>query len=325
MAAAVQVREGHVDVTGGRIWYRVVGSGEAVPLVTVHGGPGATHDYLEPLAAIADNRPVVFYDQLGAGRSDQPDDVSLWTNARFVDELGRLLDGLDLARVHLLGQSWGTIIAAEYALERPDRLASLVLADPCLSIPRYAAGAAALRAALPAEVRAVLDRHEAAGTMDSEEYEAASMEFYRRHVCRLDPWPDVLVQTFAQLNRVVYERMQGPSEFVITGIHEDYDATERLGRLAVPTLFLCGRFDETRPEETAWYQSLVPGSELVVFEHSSHVPHLEEPGRYLQVLRDFMDRAEQAPALGTRGQDEAKGDLSPTSTPPSGPPTLRDG
>jgi proline iminopeptidase len=303
MTAAAQVREGHVDVTGGRIWYRVVGGGEAVPLVTVHGGPGATHDYLEPLEGVADDRPVIFYDQLGAGRSDQPDDVSLWTNARLVDELTRLLDGLDLARVHLLGQSWGTIIAAEYALERPDRLASLILADPCLSIPRYAAAAAALRAALPAAVRAVLDRHEAAGTTDSEEYETASMEYYRRHVCRLDPWPDVLVRTFAQLNRVIYEQMAGPSEFVISGIHKDYDISDRLGRLALPTLFLCGRYDEMRPEETAWYHSLVSGSELVVFENSSHVPHLEEPGRYLQVLRDFMHRTEGVPAPRTHPQD----------------------
>jgi hypothetical protein len=148
--AAAATQEGHVAVTGGHVWYRVVGDGDAIPLVTVHGGPGATHDYLEPLSALADERPVVFYDQLGAGKSDAPDDVNLWTNDRLVDELGRLLDELDLARVHLLGQSWGAIVAAEYALQRPDRLVGVVLADPCLSMPRFAAGAAALRAALPA-------------------------------------------------------------------------------------------------------------------------------------------------------------------------------
>jgi len=229
------------------------------------------------------------------GDPTPPDDVGLWTNDRLIDELGRLLDALDLPRLHLLGQSWGTIIAAEYALKRPDRLVSLVLADPCLSIPRYAAGATALRAALPADVRATLDRHEAAGTTDSTEYEAAAMEYNRRHLCRLDPWPEPLTRAFAQLNYAIYEHMQGPNEFTITGAEKDYDVTKRLGELAVPTLFLCGRHDETRPEETSWYHSLVPGAELVVFEHSSHVPHLEEPERFLQVLRDFLYRTEEAP------------------------------
>jgi proline iminopeptidase len=160
---------------------------------------------------------VVFYDQLGAGKSDVPEDVSLWTNDRMIEELGQVIDALGFPRVHLLGQSWGTIIAAEYALHSPGRLAGLVLSDPCLSMPRFAAGAAALRTALPAPVRAVLDRHEAAGTMDSEEYQEATMEFYRRYVCRLDPWPDALMRTFGQLNQPTYERMQGPNEFIITG------------------------------------------------------------------------------------------------------------
>jgi proline iminopeptidase len=288
----LHVSEGYVEVRGGRVWYQVVGDGIGIPLVTIHGGPGGTHDYLEPLEALADERQVVFYDQLGAGKSDVPDDVSLWTNDRLVEEVEAVLDAVGSRRVHLLGQSWGTIVAAEYALSFPERLASLVLSDPCLSIPRFAAATAALRAALPADVQAILARHEAAGTTDSEEYQEASMEFYRRHVCRLDPWPDALMRTFGQLNPTIYERMQGPNEFVITGIHKDYDVTDRLGGLTVPTLFMCGRYGETRPEETEYYQSLVPGAEAVIFEESSHLPHLEEPARYTQVLRGFLRRWE---------------------------------
>ena len=294
MAADVHTEEGYAEVRGGRTWYSVVGEGTAVPLVTVHGGPGGTHDYLEPLAALADERQVVFYDQLGAGKSDAPEDISLWTNDRMVEELGQVLDTLGYSRVHLLGQSWGTIIAAEYALRSPGRLAGLILSDPCLSIPRFAAATAALRATLPAQVRAVLDRHEAAGSMDSQEYEQAAMEFYNRYVCRLNPWPDALIRTFGQLNQSIYERMQGPSEFIITGIHKDYDITDRLGSLAVPTLFICGRYGETRPEETEFYRSLVPEAELVIFEESSHLPHLEEQERYLQVLRDFLHRFDRS-------------------------------
>lgn len=293
MVADVHTEEGYVEVDGGRTWYRVVGNGRAVPLVTVHGGPGGTHDYLEPLAALADERPVVFYDQLGAGKSDAPEDIRLWTNDRMVEELGQVLDALGYPQVHLLGQSWGTIIAAEYALRSQGRLAGLVLSDPCLSMPRFAAATKALRATLPAQVRTVLDRHEAAGSTDSEEYEQAVMEFYGRFVCRLNPWPDVLMRTFGQANQSIYERMQGPNEFIITGIHKDYDITDRLGSVAVPTLFICGRYGETRPEETEFYRSLVPGAELVIFEESSHLPHLEEPERYLQVLRDFLGRSDR--------------------------------
>lgn len=292
MAATVPTREGQVPVLGGSIWYKVVGEGGGIPLLTVHGGPGFTHDYLEPLEALADERPVIFYDQLGAGKSDKPDDVRLWHNDRFVDELGRLIDVLAVDRVHLLGQSWGTILVTEYALQRPDKVASLILANPALSVPRFAAAGAALRAALPPDVQAVLDRHEAEGTTDSAEYEEASMAFYHRHVCRLDPWPAALMRSFTQYNPIIYETMQGPSEFTITGIHKDYDVTGRLPELTMPTLFLCGRYDEMRPEDTAWYASLVPGAELVVFEQSSHVPHLEEPERYLQVLRDFLRRVD---------------------------------
>jgi proline iminopeptidase len=290
--------EGYAEVPGGRVWYRISGSGPGIPLATVHGGPGATHDYLEPLEELGADRPVLFYDQLGAGKSDAPDDIGLWTNDRLVDELQQVLDAAGLDRVHLLGQSWGTMPAAEFALRQPGRVCSLVLSDPLLSMPLFAAGAAALRAALPAEVRDVLDRHEQAGTMDSEEYQEASMEFNRRYVCRLDPLPEPLLRSFGQLNESIYERMQGPSEFMITGIHKDYDITGRLGEITVPTLFICGRYGETRPEETTLYHSMTPGSELEIFEESSHVPHLEEPERYLQVLRDFLQRAEQPTSTG---------------------------
>ena len=231
-----KVTEGRVDVPGGRAWYKIVGAGPGLPLVTVHGGPGATHDYLEPLEALGEDRPVVFYDQLGAGKSDAPDDMELWTNDRLLDELERVLDATGLARVHLLGQSWGTMPAAEVALRAPGRLCSLILSDPVLSMPLFAAGATALRTALPAEVREVLDRHEAAGTMDSEEYQEASMEFNRRYVCRLDPWPEPLLRSFSQANLAIYEQMQGPSEFMITGTHKDYDITGRLSEITVPTL-----------------------------------------------------------------------------------------
>lgn len=291
-SATYEVREGYVPVPGGQVWYKIVGSGDAVPLLTLHGGPGAPHDYLEPLAELANERPVVFYDQLGCGNSDQPDDNSLWRIERFVEELGQVRAALGLERVHLLGQSWGTMLATDYALTRPAGLTSLIMADPALSTPRFMADTAALRAALPDEVQEILDRHEAAGTTTSEEYEAATMVFYQRHMCRLDPWPDPLMRSFTRLSQSVYNYMWGPNEFFITGTLKGYDRTERLREIPVPTLFLCGRYDEATPEATEWYRSLLPASVLVIFEQSSHMPHIEEPEHYLQVVRNFLKRVE---------------------------------
>ncbi len=288
-----QGREGYISVPGGRVWYRVLGLGGAVPLLTLHGGPGFPHDYLEPLERLSDERPVIFYDQLGCGRSDRPENPALWRAERFVEELRQVREALGLERVHILGQSWGSMLATDYALTRPTGLVSLVLASPPLSIPRWLKDLADYRSRLPGEVQEVLDRNEAAGTTDSEEYEAATMEFYRRHLCRLDPWPDAMQRMMAGVGLPVYNAMWGPNEFFMTGNLLDYDRTGRLHEITVPTLFTCGRYDEATPDATAWYQSLLPGSEIAVFEQSAHVPHLEETGRYLQVVRDFLCRVDR--------------------------------
>jgi proline iminopeptidase len=251
-----------------------------------------THDYLEALAGLADERPVVFYDQLGSGNSDRPDDPSLWHVQRFVAELAAVRAVLGYPRLHLFGHSWGSIMAAEYALTRPVGLVSVVFAGPALSYPRYAAGAAALRADLPIAVQQTLDRHEAAGTTASEEYEAATVEYYQRNLGPMDPPPEALRRSLAVMGQQVYATMQGPNEFVVTGNLKNYDCTDRLGELSLPTLFTCGRADIVRPEEAEYYHRLAPGSELVIFEQSRHAPHMEESEHYVTVLRDFLRRAE---------------------------------
>jgi proline iminopeptidase len=184
------------------------------------------------------------------------------------------------------------MLATDYALTRPAGIVSLILASPPLSIPRWLADAAVYRAELPAEVRATLDQHEAAGTTDSVEYQAATMVYYQRHVCRLDPWPEPLLRAVAGLGAPVYHAMWGPNEFYMTGNLKTYDRSDRLSEIAVPTLFTCGRYDEAPPATTIWYQGLVPGAELAVFEASSHTPHLEEPAAYLEAVRAFLRQVE---------------------------------
>ncbi len=282
--------EGKVPVHGGNVWYRIAGREKAgVPVLMVHGGPGAPHDYLEPLAALADERPVVFYDQLGCGNSDRPDDPALWTTARFVEELAAVRAALGLREVHILGQSWGTMLAVEYMLaKKPGGVRSLVLTAPFLSAPLWIADQRAYLAAMPAAVRQVVAEAEAKGDYESPAYQEAVMAFYRKHLCLLDPWPEAVQRTFAKMGMPVYLSMFGPSEFTATGSLKDADLVGRLGEITVPALFTCGSQDEATPATTRLYH----GAELAVFADTSHQHHLEKLDEYLAAVRSFLARAE---------------------------------
>jgi proline-specific peptidase len=298
MSTDPQIREGFVPFRGHHTWYRVAGGGEVIgrlPLILVNGGPGAAHDYFEPLQAWAGSgRRIVFYDQLGSGDSDHPHDPGLWTVELFVEELRAVREALGLACCHLLGQSWGGLLALEHALAHPRGIASLTLADPLVSVPQWGAEAARLRAELPAAVQEALTRHEAAGTTGSPEYKAATMVYYARHVCRLDPWPECLQRAFARLaeDPEVYNTMWGPSEFHVTGTLKEWDVRGRLPGILAPALVLGGRFDECTPAIQEDLQRRLPGSQWTVFEDSAHLPHLEEPERFREVVEGFLERVE---------------------------------
>lgn len=291
-------QEGFVSFRGYNVWYRIVGEREEsgkFPVLCLHGGPGAPHDYLEPLESlVATGRRSIFYDQLGCGNSDQPHNPSMWTVSLFVEEVGFIRRALGLARVHILGQSWGGMLAMEYALTQPAGLLSLVVADSPASMPQWVSEANRLRAELPSEVQQTLQKHEAAGTTDSPEYQQAMLVFYRRHVCRLDLWPEYLNRAFEKLgqNPEVYHTMNGPSEFHVIGTLKDWDITSRLGEIRVPTLVIGGRYDEATPAITETVHRGIPESEWVIFENSSHTPHIEETERYFQVLDQFLSRVE---------------------------------
>jgi proline iminopeptidase len=282
--------QGYIPVEGGRVWYKIVGAGKpGVPLLTLHGGPGYPHDYLEPLERLADQRPMIFYDQLGCGQSDRPDHRALWRVDRFVRELAQVRQALGLERMHLFGHSWGSMLAVDYVLSGAS-LTSLVLASPALSIPRWMEDAARLRQTLPADVQETLARHEAAGTTNTLRYRAAAMQYYHCYMCRMDPWPEPMNRSHEASSGAVYREMWGPSELCATGNLMDYDRTGRLCEIAVPALYTCGRYDEATPEATAWYRSLTPAAEMQVFEHSAHMPHLEETDAYLATLCGFLQQ-----------------------------------
>ena len=299
MPGTLPVSEGYIPFRGYRTWYRIVGDpandATRAPVIVLHGGPGATHDYLEDLAELAlRGRRVILYDQLGNGNSDHPHNPALWTVPLFIEELATLRQELGLEQVHILGQSWGGMLAMEYALTQPEGLESLIVADSPASMPQWVAEANRLRSELPPDVQATLLRHEAAGTTDSTEYQEAMLVFYRRHVCRLDPWPDGVVRTFEKIaqNPEVYTTMNGPSEFHVIGTLKDWSIVNRLGEIAPPTLLLSGRYDEATPAIVEVIHNGIPGSEWVLFENSSHMPHVEEQERFLQVVNDWLERVE---------------------------------
>lgn len=288
--SSTRSREGMLEVPGGRVFFRVVGDGPGAPLIVVHGGPGFPHDYLANLAELGASRPVVLYDQLGCGRSDRPQDPSLWRLERFVEELARLRDEIGAPTVHLLGHSWGSMLAFDFARAHASHVASLVLDSPILSMARFRADTAALRAALPEGVRATMDRHEAAGTLESEEYQQAIMAFMARHVLRLEPWPEPVQRSLEGMSHDVYSVMWGPNELMPIGNLSGYERMAELPDVRLPVAYVVGRHDEVRPDAARAFHEATQGSELFVLEESAHLKNLEEPGRYLAVVDDFLRR-----------------------------------
>ena len=286
----MKAEEGYIEVPGGRVWYRAVGEqSDAIPLLCLHGGPGFTHYYLEPLEALAGHRRVIFYDQLGCGRSDSPDDLSLWTVDRFVEELAQVRKALGLEKLHLFGSSWGGMLALQYTLDRRPELASLTLCGSPASMIRWVSDCEELLATEPAEVRQVIREHEAAGFTACPEYQSAILGFYREHVCRLRPWPAGLERSFAEAGYAVYNTMNGPSEFTVTGTLKNWDVMDRLGEISVPTLLVGGRYDECTPGHPEEMHRRIAGSQLAIIEDASHLCFAEQPAKFNAIFNTFID------------------------------------
>jgi L-proline amide hydrolase len=287
-------REGWVEHDLGRTWYRIVGDTktERAPLLALHGGPGSTHNYFGPLEQLAqDGRAVVLYDQLGCGRSEKQTERE-WSVGLFLEELDTLRAELGLVRVHLLGTSWGGMLALEHALRRPGSLASLVLSSTLASVAEWEEDARRLRDALPPDVREVLDRHEAAGTYDDPEYEEAMKAFDARHFHRGDLDRPELVRMRAERSKEAYQAMCGPNEWTMTGALRGWDVRARLGELDVPTLVVRGRYDLCTERIARVLVDGIRGAQYAVMEESSHTPVLEETDRYLRLVADFLAAAE---------------------------------
>ena len=280
--------EGYIELEHGRVWYRRSGGGDRLPILLLHGGPGAASYYLEPLEErLAEHRPVVVYDQLGCGRSDRPADTSLWTIDYFTDEVDRMRDALGLGECHLLGQSWGGWLSIDYLCRGTAGIRSVVLASTSASMPLFGEECRKLMAALPAPHGEVL----LAGDREDPRYPEAEMAFYTRHLCRLDPWPECMLKTAESLDgNQVYNTMNGPNEFTLVGTLRDWTREADLHRITIPTLLTYGRYDELGEPCANGIQAGVPHAEMRCFEESSHVAHVEQADAYADVVEEFLRR-----------------------------------
>ena len=288
--ARVKEARGFVKVMGFNLFFRkFTPDSFGDTILCLHGGPGATHDYILPLKDLAKmGHRVVFYDQLGCGRSDLPKDPALFNVERAVEEVEAFRQAMKLGRVHLMGSSYGGMLALAYALKYQRNILSLITTGGLASVPLTIAEMDRLKSGLPAEVRRVMKRYEAEGDYENPEYEKAVMVFYRKHLLRLKKWPREQNYTLRHISKPVYGTMNGPNEFTIIGNTRYFDITDKIRKIRVPTLVTGGKYDEVTPKVARSIHEHIKGSKLVTFERSSHLPMWEERVAYMGTLDAFM-------------------------------------
>jgi proline iminopeptidase len=289
-----------IETTSGtfHVWTKRVGNNPRLRVLLLHGGPGSTHEYLEACDSFlpAAGAEYYYYDQLGSGNSDQPDDVALWDLDRYVDEVEQVRRALGLERdaFVLYGQSWGGILAAEYALHHQQHLRGLVISNMMMSVPAYNAYAAeVLMPAMDQDALAEIKTLEAAGDVDNPRYmELLTEQHYLHHVLRMpvDAWPDPVVRGFAHINPTIYRRMQGPSEL---GISADatlaqWDRTAELATIDVPALVIGAQHDTMDPEHMRWVADRLPRGRYLHCPDGSHLAMYDDQETYFAGLVDFL-------------------------------------
>jgi len=279
-----------IPVDGHEVVVYSFGSGDEI-LFCMSGGPGLPCDYVrDSHSRMADQGyRVIIHDQLGTGASDHPKDLGLWTVPRFVEEVETVRKALGIDRMHLLGQSWGGILAFAYTLTYPTPVKTIISANGLADVSLHMANLERLRSALGHETVCMMARHEAAGTTDHPEYQGAIAILNYRHLCRVPKWPAPLVRSFDGLNMDIYRTMWGPNEFTCTGTLQNWSCVAELHRLTTPVLLLTSHHDEVAPPVAAQMKRGLPNAELTIFPNSSHTPFLEEPEQYFQVLKGFLD------------------------------------
>jgi proline iminopeptidase len=295
------IRDGGVQMItidgGHKVWTKRFGSGR-IKVLLLHGGPALTHEYMECFESFFPREGIEFYeyDQLGSYYSDQPTDSSLWTTARFVEEVEQVRKALGLEQFYLLGHSWGGILAIEYALKYQDHLAGLVISNMTASIPRYGAyNKNVLRAAMRKTLVDSLEGYEARGDLKNPVYvDLVNREFYTRHILRrpLEEWPEPVNRAFKHLNEKIYVMMQGPSEFKVGGRLLQWDRWNDMKNIRVPTLCIGARYDTMDPKDMEEMSKMAPKGRYHFCPEGSHCCFWDDQEHYFPGLIQFLKDAD---------------------------------
>ena len=287
--------EGFVKVLGYSLFYRSFGTPLKGTILCLHGGPGATHDYLLSMADLAEEGyRVVFYDQLGCGKSDVPKDKQLFVPERYVEEVEAFRKHLKLGKIHVIGSSWGGMLAIAYALKYQKNMKSLTTVGGLHSVPMTTHEMNRMKNRLPKEVKATMDKYEAEGDYENPIYGEAVMVFYKKHLCRMEKWPKELTYSLEHISKPVYYTMNGPNEFTIIGNIRYWDVTDKLPSIKVPTLVLTGEYDEVSPRVGRVIHKKIDGSKLVILPGCSHTPFWEKKDAFMKTVTSFLERIRAA-------------------------------
>lgn len=278
-----------------KVWTKRIGNNPTIKVLLLHGGPALTHEYFESFESFLPKEGIEFYyyDQLGSAYSNQPTDTTLWNLPRFVEEVEQVRKalGLNSGNFYLLGQSWGGILAMQYALKYQQNLKGLIISNMMPSFADYAAYNQQLRGQLRKTLVDTLERYEKAGNFFDPTYqELVFAEFYTQHICRLPvpEWPEPVMRSFSHLNQPIYVQMQGPSEFVPGGNLAGWDVTQQLHTLTVPTLAIGAKYDSMDPKAMEQISTTVQKGRYLYCPNGSHLCMWDDQSVYFPGLIQFL-------------------------------------
>lgn len=282
-----------------KVWTKTIGNNPRVRVLLLHGGPAMTHEYMEAFESFfpKEGFEIIEYDQLGSYYSDQPTDSSLWTTERFVEEVEqvRMALGLTKDNFYLLGNSWGGILAMEYALKYQQNLKGLIICNMMASIPDYEKYNGVLRSQMRTSLVDSLQQYEAKGLFKDPTYqELVFNEYYTKHLCRLPEWPEPVNRTFKHVNETVYVMMQGPSEFKVGGRLLTWDRKADLPKITVPTLTVGAKYDTMDPAHMEWMSKQVKNGKYLYCPNGSHLSMWDDQKIFMDGVIQFIKETDSA-------------------------------
>ncbi len=285
-----KVKEGFIEVKGGKVWYRINGEGDKPALLLLHGGPGSSSFGLDNLKALSTDRPIIFLDQLGCGRSTRITDTSLMTIENYVEQIEQVRTALHLENFYLLGHSWGTMLGLDYYLKYPHQIKSIIFSSPLFSTEMWTKDADTLIASLPDSIQRNIRVNEKNKTYDNPAYQNAVTFYYKNFLRRTERTKGQADTAKLFTGTNVYEFMWGPSEFTATGNLLKYDRLVNLPNIKVPTLLLAGEFDEARPSTIQHFQTMIPGAQFKMIKNAGHATMIDNKEEYLTTVKAFLDK-----------------------------------